>query len=207
MVKRFETGPTLVGELDKALQSSQAKEEESERLSLTDSLTGIPNLRALDKELSVMVKRLSSSGLGNNERRESGPNYVLFFLIDVDEFDFINNTYGHSKGDDALKVVAVCLEEEAGERKSRAFRWGGDEFAIVQEGKKALTDAEIEAISLRIEKKINSRLFLPVDGKKFNFTVSVGCAVLRIGEKKTINELKEEADTKMYLAKKAKKTR
>ena len=122
----------------------------------------------------------------------------------MNRFKFLNDHYGHSKGDEALKLVARCIEEEARERNGKAFRFGGDEFALIQEGKENLTDS-VEAISSRIQAKINSNLFIQVTGGKFDLAVSVGGAVLRRGEFKggqtpeeMAGQLIREADARMY---------
>jgi len=174
--------------------------EENERLKgliTLDYLTGILNRGVLDKELAEAKERLKNTK-EENEKRKSHPGHILFFIIDVDNLKIINDGYGHHKGDEALKLVASCLEEEAIERGGKAARVGGDEFAILQESTGILTAAELKVVSLRIQDKINSHLFILNDGKKLGFTISVGSAILNQGEDKNINQLKIEADQAMY---------
>lgn len=204
MNDRFENrfgGSPLPHLLDKALKNTQKELQKAKQEGETDSLTGLLNRRALDKQLSEVIKRLSYEG----HRREADPDYVLFFLSDVDRFKFLNDRYGHSKGDEALKIVAKRFEEEANERGGRAIRFGGDEFALIQEGKGNLTDDQLQAISSRIQEKINSDLYILVSNGKFDITVSIGCAVLRKDRsknEKTSEEIAQlliqEADARMY---------
>ena len=196
--------------LDKALKNSEQREGEARRLANTDSLTGLFNRLVLDEQLPEIIKRLSREG----GERESDPDYVLFFLADVNRFKFLDDTYGHPKGDEALRAVARRFEEEARGREGKAIRFGGDEFAIIQEGKGNLTDDEVKSISSRIQAKINSGLSVPVPNGKFDITVSMGYAILRKGELKkdaknpkgNIEEaaiLIKEADDRMYAYKRA----
>lgn len=85
--------------------------EDSYRLAYHDQLTGLPGRRALDETL----ERLDGS-------------YVIA-MVDVDHFKSFNDRFGHDVGDQALRMVA---DELAGvEDGGRAFRYGGEEFAVV----------------------------------------------------------------------------
>ncbi len=180
------------------LKRTEAEREMFKGQAILDGLTGVLNRRGLDQELNEVKERLKHTKEGV-EKRKSHPGHVLFFIVDVNDFKKINDTYGHDKGDEALKLVASCLKEEAIERGGKAARVGGDEFAILEESSVGCTTTEAQVISSRIEEKINSLLFvLDDDGKEVRFTVSIGGAVLNSGEDRTIDQLKKEADTAMY---------
>src|SRR5262245_58205831 len=83
----------------------------------TDSLTGLGNHRAYELELSESLARAESSGT-----------VLSLCLIDVDDFKHINDAHGHQNGDSALREVASLLAAIEG---ARAFRIGGDEFAVL----------------------------------------------------------------------------
>jgi len=85
--------------------------QESHRLAFRDELTGLPGRRALDERLSGL-----------------GPVYTVA-MVDVDHFKRFNDTHGHDVGDQVLKLVATRLAEIDG--GGRAFRYGGEEFAVV----------------------------------------------------------------------------
>lgn len=93
--------------------------EETQRLALTDSLTGIPNRRAL----SEMLER----ELHTSERYDSP---FAFAILDLDDLKKINDSGGHSLGDLALKRFANVLRKTA--RKGDIIaRYAGDEFVVV----------------------------------------------------------------------------
>src|SRR5438105_1108075 len=99
----------------------------SERISpstkenLHDALTGLQNRRAFDQRLGSEVARV---------RRHGGP--LALGVLDLDDFQEVNDTLGHPVGDEILRAVARRLERVRGE--DTAFRVGGDEFAIIFAG-------------------------------------------------------------------------
>ncbi len=91
------------------------------RESLHDVLTGLPNRRAFEQRLGSEVARI---------RRHGGT--LALCLIDLDDFQEVNDTLGHPVGDEVLRAVARRLERIRGE--DIAFRVGGDEFAVIFSG-------------------------------------------------------------------------
>jgi diguanylate cyclase (GGDEF)-like protein len=85
--------------------------EASYRMAYGDELTGLPARRALDARL-----------------RQLDPPYTIA-MVDVDHFKTFNDTHGHPAGDQLLRMVATKLGSVGG--GGRAFRYGGEEFAIV----------------------------------------------------------------------------
>ena len=85
--------------------------QESHRMAFRDELTGLPSRRALQERLVAL-----------------GPSYTIA-MVDIDNFKKFNDTYGHDIGDQVLKLVGVRLAEIGGNGK--AFRYGGEEFAVV----------------------------------------------------------------------------
>jgi diguanylate cyclase (GGDEF)-like protein len=83
-----------------------------------DPLTGLPNRRAFDERLGADASRL---------RRHGGA--LSLALLDLDGFKRLNDTHGHAGGDAVLRAVARRLQQVRGE--DCAFRFGGDEFAIL----------------------------------------------------------------------------
>lgn len=111
----------LLGHKQKAEQNIAELERENARLrqqAYTDSLTGLPNRRALDAWVN-----------NDNDRRKTHAENHLF-VIDMNGFKKINDTYGHAAGDDALRHVAGLLRELI-RKDDIAFRLGGDEFIIL----------------------------------------------------------------------------
>lgn len=92
--------------------------ELSHAMAFKDELTGLPGRRALKEEFSKL-----------------GPRYCLA-MVDIDHFKKFNDTHGHDAGDQVLRMVASRLARVGG--GGRAFRYGGEEFAIVFQGRHAV---------------------------------------------------------------------
>ena len=154
--------------------------DESERKSLTDLLTGVWNRGGID---AVLFKKLTVS---------HGKNFGLV-LMDIDNFKYINDTYGHSAGDRVLiEVSNFCLKSL---RDSDAFgRWGGDEFLMiidVTEKKKIL-----EIVGRLIKKIADSQITY----KRQHIPVSVTAGVILVNPTKnqSRSDLIDLADKGLY---------
>jgi len=140
-----------------------------------DALTGILNRRAFDQICET-----------STEKKQK----IALLLIDMDNFKGINDTYGHTGGDNALKGLASALMEAFRESDYIA-RVGGDEFAAI------LPDCEPTAkdvIKRKIE-KVNNKLALLKEQK---VSVSVGVAFSDCGFTK---DLYDKADKALYAVK------
>ena len=84
-----------------------------------DSLTGLINRRAGEIELEVSLIQAQES---------DSPFCVV--MTDIDDFKPINDTYGHARGDDVIKVVADILLEQT-RKTDKCVRWGGEEFIVL----------------------------------------------------------------------------
>lgn len=153
------------------------------RSSYTDPLTGALNRSTLD---SVFQKEVSLS-----KRHHSN---LSLFILDVDFFKVINDTYGHAAGDMALKSITHCIHETVRE-SDHVFRMGGEEFAVLLNSTDSV-GAEILAERLR---KAAQALPIKHAGHEFNLTVSIGIAQYSEGD--TLDNLMEEADKALYQAK------
>ena len=160
----------------------QASEE-----SLTDTLTGLPNRRALDQRLEEETRQAD-----RYNRR-----YALL-MIDLDGFKKINDTYGHPIGDSVLQQVTAALYR-AVRATDFISRYGGDEFAII------LPEAGLEKAVVVADKLkstlMTTRLHLP-NGQEQFLSASIGIAICPSDafEHKKLLFL---ADERLYLAKRA----
>jgi diguanylate cyclase (GGDEF)-like protein len=110
---------TRLTEQAAAALHSAGRLETARRQANTDSLTGAPNRRALFERLENELRRAS---------RYQRP--FTLFMLDLNDFKRINDTYGHPAGDLALQQVAECLRRGLRETDFLA-RYGGDEFTIL----------------------------------------------------------------------------
>lgn len=151
--------------------------DDLEALTLTDPLTGLGNRRALERELARAMLR---------SRRLDHPLSLLF--LDVDDLKVVNDRFGHSGGDETLRVVANVTRSCSREGTDSGYRVGGDEFVLI-----VLTDvAGAEVLAGRIRVGFATR-------SPYESTLSVG--VIEWDGAISAGELLNEADRLMYRSK------
>jgi diguanylate cyclase (GGDEF)-like protein len=171
-----------------ALMLVLAAVETTYRMAFLDELTGLPGRRALGDRLAQL-----------------GSAYVVA-MADVDHFKKLNDTYGHDVGDDCLRMVAGKLSQVGG--GGEAFRYGGEEFAVVFAGRtvgEALPSLEalraaIEGTPFRPHRKQGAWNPL-ASSKTVKVTVSIGAAAPGADAKDPWAVVKA-ADEALYRAKK-----
>jgi len=151
-----------------------------------DTLTNLPNRRALDERLDKAI----------NQSMETG-NPFSVVMMDLDSFKAINDTYGHEAGDEVLRQVAILMEHTLRATDFLA-RYGGDELTLV------LAETNLSQTLLVIQKiqdgLRNNAVLLP-DGKTINIGVSGGIAIYPL-HAETAPSLIRAADEALYRAKK-----
>lgn len=149
-----------------------------------DSLTGLYNRHRFQDELTRMI---------TEAERHHSQGALLFF--DLDEFKYINDTFGHRAGDAML--IRVASEVGSLVRRSEVFaRLGGDEFALLLPD---VEKGEIEVLAERIVRSI-SQIPFRFEGQNLRLTTSLGIAVYPI-HATNAEELIAHADAAMYQAK------
>lgn len=156
---------------------------------MTDALTGAPNRRLFDVELT---QRLAEW------RRKQTP--FCLMMVDVDHFKKFNDAHGHLAGDEVLRGVAQCLRETLRDMDIVA-RFGGDEFAVIMP---STTLSESKAGAFRGCAGIERRQF-EFDGESLKVSVSGGLA--QAGDADDESTLIKRADEALYAAKKAGRNR
>lgn len=151
----------------------------------TDPLTGMLNRRAF------RVFGVDAMNYFRRHRRDLG-----ILVIDIDYFKRVNDTYGHSVGDDVIKAVGRIVQQEA-RTIDKVARFGGEEFVVLmreteREGPAILAD--------RIREKIASQLIHHPDHGTIHVTVSIG-ASMAINSDRDIEDVIERADRALYEAK------
>ena len=130
--------------------------ETARRQARIDPLTGLLNRRAFDEDLAHAI-----------ERSRAGDEPLSVMVGDLDDFKDFNDRFGHLEGDRVLKLVADALRA-AVRRPDVAYRWGGDEFAVILPHA-ALPGAQ--QVAGRVERAI-ARLTGP-DGHPLGITTGV----------------------------------
>lgn len=157
--------------------------EHTTQLAMTDALTGLPNRRRLDLDLSTEC-------VGSS--RYSRP--LAFLMIDVDHFKHYNDTFGHQAGDDALREVAHVVSDRL-RATDTAYRYGGEEFAILL---RETTIEQASHLAERIRQSVEHHFAAP--GRLREITVSIGIASLP-GHGPSAKLVTEAADAALYQAK------
>ncbi|BCX66864.1 MULTISPECIES: GGDEF domain-containing protein [Pseudomonas] len=150
---------------------------------LRDPLTDTGNRIAMDQTL---LREIEVS------RRHLQPLSLL--MLDIDHFKQINDTHGHSVGDDVLKAVAASIKHQL-RNVDMVFRFGGEEFLIV------LSNTSREAAALvgeRLRFAIQAEEYV-AEERSILLTVSLGCSTLLPGE--SAESLLRRADNALYVAK------
>ena len=157
---------------------------QAHELANTDVLTFLPNRRKIISSLQEEVIR---------SNRYGAP--LSISILDIDHFKKVNDTYGHTAGDEALRNVAARLREQI-RHPDTIGRYGGEEFLIV------LPNSEVQAAAEQASRLCQRIRSLRIDSKEhvLSVTISIGIAQLRIGQENW-EEFLHRADEAMYQAK------
>lgn len=173
-------------ELQGQYRQIKEQQEQIRLLAEVDSLTGLYNRRKFQEDLKAELARGASGAV---------------FMLDLDDFKLINDTLGHSFGDEVLRHLANLMRERL-PREAACYRLGGDEFLVVL--KRPLVED-----SLRLYLDEFSRLmaqFVPHRDQQHPLTCSMG-VVCYPQDGRTVDELLSKADIALHHAKKAGKNR
>ena len=129
------------------------------------------------------------------------PEDKMLIVLDLDNFKYINDTYGHQAGDQCLKVIAECLKK-AYSRYGNCYRIGGDEFVFLS----TVSDSEKEVLKLQRDFEASLGTLKLPDGSEHPITVAMGYSVLTHTMPRSMDDMVREADAKMYEAKRRMKT-
>jgi diguanylate cyclase (GGDEF)-like protein len=174
--------------------------EMSYTLAYYDELTSLPGRRALNEAL-----------------RKLGSQYVIA-MADIDFFKKLNDTHGHDIGDEVLKMIAARLAKCSG--GGRAFRYGGEEFCILFNGKNVASAQEaLEQLrksvadvpfvirqKMRPVKKPKRQKTKQKTRQSLKVTISIGLAEKK-GDMKLPEDVMKAADQALYKAKKGGRNR
>ena len=149
-----------------------------------DPLTGLLNRRGLLEALSPATSDLNREGRQN-----------AFFLLDIDEFQRVNDLHGHLVGDQVLKIIVERIKSAVGPADILARLDGGDEFAVLA---RDVDRDEAQEIGRRLIAALQSEIF--AEGAAHKVSICVG-AVMLPEQGATSGEILSKADLAMYRAK------
>lgn len=184
------------GGLDYIEKSDEAENDESDssRLLLRIMEKQNENFRESSERdclTSLYNRRFAEQTIAKELRGGEG----TFFLMDIDNFKYINDVFGHMTGDAVLKITAEILSAHAGE-KDVVFRLGGDEYGIFVPGICTIEGAEKYANELIFAYKQRQK-DTPFMKKS---SLSIGAAISNY-DGKTFEELYNKADKALYFVK------
>ncbi|KZZ12614.1 hypothetical protein A3746_13120 [Oleibacter sp. HI0075] len=157
-----------------------------EKISTTDSLTGLYNRRHFDEVLEREYDRGAREGKS-----------LSLIMLDLDYFKNLNDSQGHAFGDEALRQTALRIQDVLNRPADMAFRYGGEEFVIL------LPDTEASAahiLSRQIWTAMRSEPIVMKD-QTVRLTISIGIAVTMPNKENSYYTLLKRADEKLYQAK------
>jgi diguanylate cyclase (GGDEF)-like protein len=165
------------------IEQHRQRAETFRALAATDPLTGLLNRRTFFQAVSQIEM----------DTLRPTPTTLIFF--DIDYFQEINDTYGHSQGDQVLMAIASRLDQEV-RQTDLCCRYGGDEFVILMPG-----------VSLQAGQSVAERVRVGISGKpvqagglEIAVTISVGLACTS-GADLNLMQLIDVADRALYHAK------
>jgi diguanylate cyclase (GGDEF)-like protein len=177
-----------VARIVQALRLAERSEARLAYQAMHDSLTGLPNRRMMHQHLTTVLQRAAVDDT-----------HVALLFLDLDRFKLVNDTLGHTHGDELLVAVARRLQDHV-RPSDLVTRIGGDEFMIVL--------GEVVGVSQALELANRLRFCLRtpflVNDIEFYVSASIGLAFATGDDPRADAEvLVRDADTAMYQAKDA----
>jgi len=150
----------------------------------SDQLTGLDNRNYLYKYLNQKLKKLSPT------------NDTYLFMLDINDFKMINDTYGHIEGDKALKIVAQQLKDFGKEKGCYAARYGGDEFVLIADN---INKIDCKQLIVYLNAKLKDAC--KTNNLQYNLSFSAGFAKCKERYLNDISKLIDKADSYLYINK------
>lgn len=180
---------TLLGSIGFVLMNKERTDREVLHLAMTDSLTQVPNRRALmDHAARALAKH--------------GGRPMALLMLDVDHFKRINDTHGHPEGDEVLRKIADRLTQRL-RRHDILGRYGGEEFCVIA------PDTDVEgalALAESLREIVASTPVLTGRGELY-VSISIGVSCCSSGGERELTEILAEADAALYVVKQSGRNR
>ncbi len=161
--------------------------EKLQRLSQRDFMTGLFNRRGFFEQLDEIISDVGNTG-----------STLVLVSADLDELKYINDTFGHAEGDNAITTVSRALLNSS-PRSGLCARFGGDEFCaaiIIRRDDPRLFFEDFKKRFLNLLRKYNASA-----NKPYIVNASIGYSYAAIDGKLNTDEIIKAADEKMYACK------
>ncbi len=189
LIRAGEALNALNAQLEEKKTQIQMQNEKLQVLSRIDGLTGMRNRHSFVEDCDVLLKRAAKNH-----------SFLTLAIADVDNFKHINDSYGHIVGDECLRTIGEALKLLEEDRVS-AYRFGGDEFIVLFNGK---SRSEAFLSMNRFLKEISNVHIQGYDGM---LSASIGIYSAIPSEQEDMDSFIEKADSAMYEAKNSGKNR
>lgn len=186
----------IISSMEPVLLKRELIKKNNELLKLNDSLE--EKIKERTKELEILASTDALTGVNNRrnffieatKKYENAKEDLYAVMIDIDNFKKINDTYGHSVGDEILIMIARTIDNYVSEGDVFG-RLGGEEFAIIYECSNSDNLEKLEKLRKLVEEQKHD---------KINVTISLGQAK-KADDEKNIDTLLSRADKALYEAK------
>jgi diguanylate cyclase (GGDEF)-like protein len=193
LARKHQQEKLTFGKLAEQIEGLQSKLQHAEHELGIDPLTQVANRGAFDRVIVDWIDR----------HRLDGTSFVLA-VIDLDDFKKINDTYGHTIGDRALRTTADWLSN-AVRASDFVARYGGEEFIVLLEH--INLDRAGPRLTLLLKQLAVSRYKFETDGESCSLRISASCGVAQYKDGDSVTALISRADAAMYKAKREGKNR
>ncbi len=172
--------------LVREIEQRHELEESVDRVRFHDAFTGLPNRRCFMDQLD---RALRDARIGRGPR-------IAVFLIDIERFQLINETLGHTAGDELMVQAARRFERSAAQAIGILARWGGDQFALLARG----IDSTGAAMSLA--QSLHEALRAPFELRRHRIAITarIGMTCVAAGPQR-VDDVVREAHIALSVAK------
>jgi diguanylate cyclase (GGDEF)-like protein len=181
-------------ELQDKVRQLEIAEKKLSNLARLDGLTGVYNRRAYD-EIFEQNWKISIRNMSE----------ISMLMIDIDDFKYFNDTYGHAQGDECLKSVVSAISDSVNRASDVVARYGGEEFAVILFDTGLSGASKVAENIRRNVENLNIKNNPQGSFKTVTVSIGVACMLPKIDIKREI--LLDRADQALYEAKESGKNK
>lgn len=188
-----------VGDLKLKLDKAYQEIEDLKKKSDYDFLTGLYNRRFFNQQTEKIINQINKPFSGERRERSASKNITAIF-IDLDNFKWINDKFGHETGDRVLKEAAEALKSSVRGDKDIAARIGGEEFVVLMsDTTEEVAKKKAEDLLKQISRRTTMHTGDDISNPFISVEASIGVAEFKKGE--NLSDFISRSDKAMYIAK------